>query len=278
MLRITKESIFCEHYIDDSIQTHDVIEDGCFPNHLQDEIYIEKDVTLKDLLEHLEKRSESVETVFGSALGGLPLEPFLEEMRLSDKSNKNLKHLVFGRTCEIVEYQDGSTELIEATELYTIGEDSQGQEKEFMLEFSPVSYYSDVPIVLDETYQIWQYIPTTTYIKESDGSLKRVFDKRSILKTVKTFTLFEFLHTVLYEISKYGTPSERDEVKTSLYGESAVEQEKSATQSEAGILQRIQELERLEKDAVEKEEYEKSANYRDKILELKEKMKRQENE
>jgi len=277
MLRITKESILCEHYVDEQIEIHDIIENGCFSNHLNDTIFVEEDVTLKNVLEHLEKRSEDVETIFGAALGGVPLEPFLDEMRFGTKSQKNLKNLVFGRTCEIVEYSDGSTELLENIEIFSTGVGEKGENKEYMLEFSPISFYTDVPIVVDDTYQILQYIPTSTFIKEVDGSLKRIYDKKSVLKTTKTYTMYELLYALLYEISKYGTPEEREETRKNLYGDTT-EPEKNETVSESGVLNRIKELERLEKEAVESEEYEKSAKYRDKISDLKEKLKRTDNE
>lgn len=269
MLKITKDSIFCEHYVEDQLEVHDIIENGCFSNHLNDTVYIEEDVTLKNILEHLDRRCDDVEIMFSSALGGLPLEPFLEEMRFGEKSNKDLKNLYFGRTCEIIEYADNNTELIENLELYSIDADL----KEYALEFSPVSYYTDVPIILDDTYEIVKHIPTSTFIKELDGSLKRVYDKRVILKTTKTFTFYEFLHSVLYEITKYGTPEERQEIRVNVFGEGA-ELEKNEIISENGIQNHIKELERLEKEAVEKEDYEKSATYRDRISELKEKIKR----
>jgi protein-arginine kinase activator protein McsA len=82
---------------------------------------------------------------------------------------------------------------------------------------------------------------------------------------------------MLHEISKYGTPEERQETRVNIFGAEG-EPEKNETQSESSVLSQIKELERLEKEAVEKEDYEKSAMYRDRIFELKEKLKRQEND
>lgn len=277
MLRITKESIFSEQFLFEDIEMHDILEDGCFINHLSEEVQIDANVTLKDLLNMLEIVQDEVDIVFGSSLGGNTIEPFLDEVNSKSVKDNNysVECLKFGRICELITYQSGETELIEDFDFYGYGVDLETKTpKEYVLEFAPLNFYGNVPIILDNSYEIWQNVPTNTYIKEINGSVRPVFNKILVLKTNKVFTLYDFLDTILFEISKYGTPEERNQTKVNIFGTDVVAPDKDNVNSEDNLLSHIKELEKLEKEAVQKEDYEKSATYRDKITEIKEKLKK----
>lgn len=282
MLRITKDTILSEQYFEGQNEIHDIINDGCFINHLGEEISIDSDVTLVDLLNILENISEEVELVFGASLSGCDLFPFIEEANSEPLKEKQylVEQLIFGRICEIVVFANNTSELMEDYDFYGTGkeyllDDNKIEteiDKEFALEFAPLNFYSHVPIKLDNTFEIVQHISTSTYIKEANGSIRQVYDRVTLLKTNKIFTLYEFLDTILFEISKYGTPEERNELRTNIFGDVVLTPDKIDNQTEKSIQSQIKELEKLEKDAAKKEDYEKSANYRDRINELKEKL------
>ena len=277
MLKITKNSILSEEHSQEGIQIHDIIKDGCFPGHLTDEVTIEDNVTFADILIMLATVADEVDFIFVGPLSGLSIFDFLEELEHGPKLEDSVfkvEGLIVNRICEIIKYSNDETELIENLDFFGIGTDDEKNYVEYQLHFSPISMFADRPIQLDNTYEIIQHVATSTYIKNIDGTLDPVFDKVSLLHTQKPFTLFEVLDILFHTIAMYGAPDERDELRDAIFGEDSEQTHITNDKDPKFLIQEeIKELEKRKDECDKKEDYEKSAKFRDRIEELTEKLK-----
>lgn len=229
-------------------------------------VYVEDDVTVGDIFAHLKDQSEMINTMFDYSLNGYDFEEFIKDLDAPNEPDGMLEYAVFSHECTV---EDGVL-------YHSIRFGAMGQPVEFLfdgavresiphsLEFSPLSTYKHLVVRLNRAFIV-------TATERVNGE-----DIEAILFSAdKEFSLQEFIHSLLYEISYHGNPSMRDELfnelksKTLQYMESNNQMGDNPYFILANIDRKIKELE-VELDvALSQEEYETSAELRDKINELK---------
>jgi hypothetical protein len=173
-------------------------------------VEIEDGVTIKDVLEHLNRHADHVNLVFCGYLGDAKLEDFVNEARLEPE-------LDFKETIDLVEFC-WNTELEPAEDDEYIGEFNiintqtmrgitQVEAEESDLE---IDYDEDFDLSLvalrnyaNEKIEINPYIEYAV-IEEMSEPVPNI-----LMDGEMAWTLFDFISTLLNEISYYGTPEDQ---------------------------------------------------------------------
>lgn len=155
------------------------LEDGCRFSALFDKIVLDKPL---------------MELVFSSHLGYYPLDSFIDEYNLQKEPLEPPNKLVISWSCEFWGM------LKEPT--FDIYPDVSGQDLEGNacgLDFVPLYEWKNLPFELNTEVKVFEF---------PSGEAR--------LKGTRNFTVYDVLSAILYEISFYGPPSEREEKVTEL--------------------------------------------------------------
>lgn len=259
MIIISKDRIYHEYFKGGmKVIVNISSTDASLVRFLTETVQVEDDVTVEDVLRHLIDYQEDISFAMESSLGGYTLQPFLDEL-LKDLPKED--HLLYAEFCHEANVIDGT--LVHTPRFGAMGKDIAGgtdNELPYTVELAAISSYKHLNIVLNKEYVV-------TKIDEVDG--KQI--DTVLFATSKEFTLYELLHALLFEISYYGTPEMRagtlQEVITNIgQGENF---NMSVAQMEHLKTEEIARLEAELDESVKNEDYEKSAEIRDRIDQLK---------
>lgn len=259
MIVISKDRIYHEYFKGGMKVMVDIAQtNASLVRYLTEVVHVESDVTVEDVLRHLIDYQEDISFAMESSLGGYMLQPFLDEI-IKDVPKED--HLLYAEFCHEANVIDGT--LVYAPRFGAIGKDIAGNtdnELPYTVELAAIGSYKHLTIVLNRDYEV-------TKIDEVDG--KQI---DTVLFTgQKEFTLYELLHALLFEISYYGTPDMRagtlQEVITNIGGGDNFNM--SLAQVEHLKTEEIGRLEAELEESVKNEDYEKSAEIRDRIAQLK---------
>ena len=175
------------------------IEDSLIP-YLCDELVIEKGVTFGDFFNIILKHHEIYSDVFYSHLSGVPLSDFLKEwLELPKGFDFRMEKLIV-RWDNMAFFDKGELNdeenLLEINWLPSFGgegKDENGNEVEYGVEFAPLNELRNFPLELIENTKVYNITTDETY----------VYFERS-------FTVYEVLSAIFYEITFIGGPNERD--------------------------------------------------------------------
>ncbi len=206
-------------------------------------VSVAEDVTVSDVMKFLSASVESSDFVFDSSLGGHSLVKFLDEINQEMDAEPNLDFMEIAHEVDLVD-ENGILESI--PRMRAVGKDGAI----FSVEFSPVPCYKNFPIRLNK-----QYVIRTD---KKDGK------EPDVMILQKEFTVFEFFHSILYEMSYYGDAEDRNSsfenlMDMSLEPETKIELKE---RDEVEILKK--DLQRL----IDKEDYEQAADIRDRLKKL----------
>lgn len=249
MVRITKDGVFFDSVnIDEAgnetLSTIDVLGTPGLGliSYMSFPVTIEDGITVKDIMDMLASNGEAVDVAFDSSLSGQPFAKFHAEM-LAEPTAQMYSYVEIAHESDPIE----ANELFSTVRMRGVG--SNGEL--FSVEFAPVSDYRDMVVRLNTTY--------TINMLDNSGKEKKV------LSVKKDFTLYEIVHAMLFEMSYYGDASDRAE---------AFEKVKFAVgvdHIEGFRLNDRQDVENLQNElqrAIDKEDYEKAAELRDKIKQM----------
>jgi len=167
---------------------------GIFRN-MNDAVEVEENVTFGDIFKFLIKDKEHVKFIFSASLYGIPFDSLIEDFKKKARREEpcELTYL------EIIWETDCSEkELKISTDFHGYGISEEGESMiPYGLDFTKISKLKNLPIKLNEDFEI---------IREGKNSRK----DRVLLKTTKSFTLFEIINAILYELTWWGTPEMRD--------------------------------------------------------------------
>lgn len=260
MIVISKDRIYHEYFKGGMKVMVDIAQtNASIVRYLTEIVHVEADVTVEDVLRHLIDYQEDITFAMESSLGGYNLQPFLDEL-IKDVPRED--HLLYAEFCHEANVIDGT--VVYAPRFGAMGKDIAGgtdMELPYTVELASISAYKHLTIVLNRSYEL-------TKIDEVDG--KQI---DTVLFTgQKEFTLYELLHALLFEISYYGTPDMRAgtlrEVIANIGGDQG-DFNMSVAQMEHLKTEEISRLETELEESVKNEDYEKSAEIRDKIAQLK---------
>ncbi len=249
MVRIAKDGIFFEfiEVDEDGNETPkkiDVLSTSLgIASYLTFNVSIDEDVTVEDIMNFLYSCIETTDFIFDSSLGGYSFISFYNDMK----------------TEEITEISISGIEVSHEIDFVTDDEDFfsiarfRGVADNFDLysvEFLPISSYKNLKVKLNKKYCV-----------------KKMIDDKElvVLNTTKPFTLFEVIHSMLYEMSYYGEPQDREAALDEVAEAFGLEKEN------AGEMFRLKDrdtVDNMKKDLqilIDQEKYEDAAKLRDKI-------------
>ena len=168
--------------------------------HLNDIATIDKGVTFGDILKHLSKEKEDVNKFFSSNMGNFDFNLFLKELGNKPKEKTNIKTLVLKRHFDTPLRKNH--EMYSFVNIYGVtGKDITKRSNTYAIDMLELSALKDIPIALNYNIEIY------------DNGIK---SPKVLLKAKTQFTLYEIISCILYEISFYGSPKDRDLFKDDL--------------------------------------------------------------
>jgi len=186
-----------------------------FWGYLEDAVQFSDDFTLGDLFRHLQKLGEPfVSLIFGSALGHLPFQLFIDDMKTpAEDEGDKLTYLEVRRYGERWEHS-GEIDL-------HIGFSGVGESKDFnyAIEFTSLYLLKDLPLRLNKEFEISEMrFPSRilrAYLKFRDWIHLPVSGWNTAFSYVYVkgpccFSVYEVIVTILSELSFVGEPEMRD--------------------------------------------------------------------
>lgn len=261
MVIIGKDTLTLEYFEDGQKMTleidHEVNGITKYMDHI---VYIEDDVTIKDIFMHMGKDINTIDIVFDASLGGHNFIDFLEEAMLEPVPDELLKFAVFEHTCTME-----SDELLHEIRFVVIGNHPEEEKLvPYSVELSAINAFAGLVVKIDTLFSINKYETINDEIVELN-----------LFEAHKPMTLYEILSALLFEVSYYGNPDMRqeafEEMKTQVLARIADDDdvELSAVIISANKEEDIKSLEIQLEKSILAEDYETSATLRDKINDLK---------
>lgn len=253
MIRISKTKMMF-HYIEVSSESEepksiDIMETTLgMVSYLQFHVELDEDVTVEDIMRMLARNPETTDYVFDSALGGHSFKEFAKEMDEDVPNSTNIEYMEISHQVDPIGEE---MNLFEAARLRGIGRNG----KLFSVEFSPVSSYMRFPLRVNEQFALR-------------------FDNDKTLELNKSFTLYEFISAILYEMSYYGGPEMRkaalEEILSQNTEEPAEETEDEFEVIDASVTHdEVSDMQKQLENLIDLEDYEAAARLRDRIRQAK---------
>lgn len=225
--------------------------------HLNEEVIVDSGVTFEDIFKVVEKHRNIIEQIFKSFSLGVPLKSFIKEMKNSPKLNNPINFIHFSWSCDIWQYTDDDNKKKTDYVDYVVVSGVDKKDNHYAIPLVPMNELKHCPVFLDTTYEIYQI--------ENGKSTKK------LLSSNKYFTLYDFIGTLIQQITVYGDVESREEsvieinrVEDKIDNASSEEKEKN---NEAVIDFLEEELERL----IEEENFEKAQKIKEQLQQLKNK-------
>lgn len=235
-----------------------------FSRKLQDSLEIKGKVTFENVFDIL-IRYENIDLLFSSWTRGFKLQPFYEDLQKDPDIETDLNDLDFLELswgAEIMTWEDDDCINRSEFEISTsmsgvddsVKENGPDKSRYYSLSLSDLSDFKHLPIKLDEEFKIHKINDDYDVISES----------------TKKWDIYNFIGTILNEISFHGYPEDHQKVVDSLNGTIDNMDNEELIPFEKVMIDMLEKkLVRLE----ENQKYEKAAKVRDEINEYKSKLK-----
>jgi hypothetical protein len=168
------------------------------------EVELSDDFTFKDLFYFLEREKDNVNLIFGSSLGGFDFNYFLNEQKSTERDDKeHLDILMLEWAFELENYNDNGNKEDDINlnfypHLYGIN----NEEETYCIMASKLYNLNDCALKIKKGIDLYDY--------REDR-----YNKKVIPCSYRSFTVFEFINAILYEVSFLGTPELRDKESSS---------------------------------------------------------------
>lgn len=188
-------------YLEDSFNGSQIIVDT-IKYYLDCPFNIEDGATFESLFNQIIAESDIIDVIFKETMGGVSIKSFMDEWEKPFISSNTLdiEHLRLRKTLEYLEMDSNKGYVDIRIDFDGVGKNNG---MDYSLEFMSLPEMKKYPIILD----------TKLHVKES---LHKKGGEDSYISGDCTMTLFEVIGTLLYEITFYGVPQERDKTKQKL--------------------------------------------------------------
>ena len=201
MLKIEKSKILFFPYIESKrYRNLTKIKGGIF-RRMNEYVEIADNVTFGDFFKFLIKEKNLINLIFGASMYGVSFDLLINDFkRKFELKDDEIQYL---EICWYVDYDND--ELVIDPDFHGISkkEENNFNEMPIGLDFVSICELKNYPLILNEVLEI---IDNTTWPDEG----------RTILKSTKQYTLYDIIHSVLYELTWYGTPAMRDKEKKTI--------------------------------------------------------------
>lgn len=244
-LRIDEDKLFCDRRINKKKQTIDVSDYLLY--HLKDECYIKKGTTLFDIANLIEPYIDELSPCLTYSADWL--RDIIDEMR-QPSDEKSVDQIMLSWIISVDDdiFSNG-TVLNEEISTYGLRDDYLGS---YAIEFTPAYKLSNAEVVLDYNVDIQdgrKKVRDKFYNLRHKNNLEK---KNNLpihplfIKTKKKFTLLDILYGIFFELSRHGSPQNRDKAIGEL-AKRIEESKKSKALSSDEVMKRIKERFKNEK-------------------------------
>lgn len=168
---------------------------------------IEKDFTVSDLINLLQKREADIDFLFEAYTCGFLLQPYIEELNLTEIPNKENKISIveFSWSADVYNEKEFGKPQYSISDYVHISGIIKGEKEKYSLCFTPLSEIKDATFKLNKKYKISYF--KMGEIWEEDKKPKNIL----FFNGIREFTLKDFIGGFLNEITFSGYPESRDE-------------------------------------------------------------------
>lgn len=169
------------------------IDEELLPFYLNEEVTFDN-ITFERFFKLILKNSNIFDIVFYRSLGGLSVNAFEKDLNSNQSLNDiNIHHLVVSWAADLYD-QDFA--------FYTdfSGAPDNPMEISYSLEFTSLSAYKHLQLIISTDFVLYGKNPSV-----------------EILKGKKNMTLYDAISAILYEISFFGDPNDRDDSANNLH-------------------------------------------------------------
>lgn len=204
MITITQDNIYKSDFSIVDMRKHEELEtisESEIVRYLSDEIELGESVTFERIFEIISENVKYFQEIFYSCLGGYSLELFIDEIEELPTEKSDLLYLEVYWICD---KYDGDLSIV--SNLHGIGiqnEDDgsfykKGDILPYAIEFTPLNNLKYLKVKLNYELKVVEF--------NSENKKSIHIDMGN-----KSFTVFDFFYSILYEISWNGDPTERIE-------------------------------------------------------------------
>lgn len=207
MITLKKDGIYrFKHYEEKVDEDDNILGHSCnelkvhsFLPYLNEMMEVDEDVTFGDFFFHIMKQKGKYSSIFASHLGNFKLNAWEDEWhRIPENSfdGDDYEMTAVGLCWHGESWNyEGEDEITITPEFHGMGIDKKSRkEMGFAIEFTPINKLKQYPFKLDTRLNVY--------------SLQK--GSELLLSGKKSFTVYEVVSTVLFEISFSGAPEQRD--------------------------------------------------------------------
>jgi len=220
MIFISKEGILTREYNSDTKKFDDTLVESIAVC-LNQEVSLSKDLTFMDLFSILEKEKSLINVLFMSQLGGFDFNLYLDDIKkpiskkekIEEDENNEIHYLELRWVAESTTYENDSEEndINIYPDFHGWGrwiDESSGEPIDggVAIEFTPLRLLKDFKIKLNNKFEIYN----TIFFEKPDKDGKEL-ETEIILESYRSFSVYDLISTILFEISFLGPPEDRDE-------------------------------------------------------------------
>jgi hypothetical protein len=167
-------------------------------NYLNCILHIEEGTTFETFFNIILKDKDFFSEVFKETMGGFDLNQFIKEWKnnLEIKNNHNISYLEVYRDINLKD-NTGIITLDVMNVFEGVVKKEGGEKERLSLDFIPISSLKKIPLRINNDFNI-------------PG---QIIENVNMLTSVKEMTLFEVIESILYDITFYGDPKSRDQIK-----------------------------------------------------------------
>lgn len=157
---------------------------------------IKENFTFGDLFSFIEAEAELIEKIFGGSMGNFPLDEFIDEIKKETIKEKHpLEALEVYKCVEIHEYKR-EVDLNDCNHFHGLGKDENEVMQQWAIEGTSLHQLKNVPLKLRKKGYLTNWRVKPVKIEEFDTY----------------YSLFDVINSILYEITFYGSPTNREKV------------------------------------------------------------------
>jgi hypothetical protein len=167
-------------------------------NYLNCILHIEEGTTFETFFNIILKDKDFFSEVFKETMGGFDLNQFIKEWKnnVEIKNNHNISYLEVYRDINLKD-NIGIITLDVMNVFEGVIKKEDGEKERLSLDFIPISSLKKIPLRINNDFNI-------------PG---QIIENVNMLTSVKEMTLFEVIESILYDITFYGDPKSRDQIK-----------------------------------------------------------------
>lgn len=171
-------------------------------NYLNCVLHLEEGITFETFFNIIIKDKDFFNEVFKDTMGGFDLNQFLKEWKKTTDDNKvnKISYLEVRRDIKLKD--DGGPLTLDINNIFEgIIKKDGGEKENITLDFIPINHLKKLCLKINTDFNI-------------PGE---IIENVNIVSSVKEMTLFEVIESILYDITFYGDPTSRDNIKEDVF-------------------------------------------------------------